>query len=161
MLFFVCVPLISLYLFYIFRLLYKTITIAPNGEDIPLMLCLLQLQKIWNVPKKIVPLQHPKTAVYKVTSKVSFENHLVIVWCEYLSSYFFILDHKDCEQCGASFYGANSKQNYANHLKKHLPKPQNICQFCNKSYDKKSYLARHQLTCKKRNKTWINYFATN
>ena len=119
------------------------------------MLLLLHLLKNWNAQKKIALLRLPKTVVYKVISKVSLKNHIVIVYCKWLDSNSFLLDHKDCEQCGASFFGANSKQNLANHLKKHLPKPQNICQFCNKNYKWKSDLVRHQLTCKKRNKTWI------
>ena len=64
-----------------------------------------------------------------------------------------VSDHKDCLQCGKSFFGPNAGQNFINHLKKHIPKKTMVCQYCNKDYKKKSELERHLNTCKARKKT--------
>ena len=64
-----------------------------------------------------------------------------------------VSDHKDCLQCGKSFFGPNAGQNFINHLKKHIPKKSMVCQYCNKDYKKKSELGRHLNTCKARKKT--------
>ena len=80
--------------------------------------------------------------------------------CDYKGSLQCYLDthlksHQDCNQCGQTFFGGNSKRDFARHMKKHEIKEEKrfICEFCNKEYTTKGVLKTHFNTCKKKMKS--------
>jgi hypothetical protein len=62
------------------------------------------------------------------------------------------IGHRDCNQCGQTFFGSHSKRDLATHMKKHEVKlmKQFICQFCNVEYKSKFSMNRHENKCPKK-----------
>ena len=67
------------------------------------------------------------------------------------------IGHRDCNLCGQTIFGGNSKRDLARHMKKHEREEERkkkfICEFCNVEYTTKGILKTHLNTCKKKMKS--------